>query len=415
MKRLLAISWAFPPQVGPRSVQVAMSMDALAASDWRVRVMTTTPRSLFPGSRLDYELSDAYLKQIEVIRVPAPKRYWARYSLRKLWPKSAVVPDDLVDWWPRVAEKALEELNDNAFEALITFGHPWSDHLAGQAIKRATGIRWVAHFSDPWVGNPYNHPMSPAQENRMQELEEGVVRDADALIFTNPATVDFVMDKYPTKWKDKAIVIPHGYDSQTLQGVNPSYPEVGRLQILHSGALYGPRKPDGLLEALRILKTDPDVLKQLRISFQGRIKDLARLQTFIRDNDLADHVRFLAQVSHKESLGTAAAADVLLVIDAASHQESVFLPSKLVNYLMLRKPILGLTPERGVSADLLRRIEEPVAAPDDPVAIAEALRGLVGRWKADGLSVAGAYEQVARQYDIRETTKQLEAVLLGSG
>ena len=44
-----------------------------------------------------------------------------------------------------------------------------------------------------------------------------------------------------------------------------------------------------------------------------------------------------------ESARIAASADVLLVIDAAA-EDNLFLPSKLIDYLPLAKPILGLTP-----------------------------------------------------------------------
>ena len=46
---------------------------------------------------------------------------------------------------------------------------------------------------------------------------------------------------------------------------------------------------------------------------------------------------------------------MLLVIDAPA-DESLFLPSKLIDYLPARKPILGLTPARGASADLIRAL-----------------------------------------------------------
>ena len=96
----------------------------------------------------------------------------------------------------------------------------------------------------------------------------------------------------------------------------------------------------------------------------------------------------------------AADADVLLVIDAPSDGPSVFLPSKLIDYLPFRKPILGLTPEPGASARLLRRLGCPVAPPDDVDAIASALAGLVRRWREGTLAVGESFDGVAAEFDI---------------
>jgi hypothetical protein len=105
---------------------------------------------------------------------------------------------------------------------------------------------------------------------------------------------------------------------------------------------------------------------------------------------------------------------VLLVIDApapAPDVPSVFLPSKLVDYLPLRKPILGITPDPGASARLLRRLGCPIAPPEDVPAIASALRDLMARWRAGTLGVAPSFDDVAREFDIRRTARLLDAVM----
>jgi hypothetical protein len=89
----------------------------------------------------------------------------------------------------------------------------------------------------------------------------------------------------------------------------------------------------------------------------------------------------------------------------------VFLPSKLVDYLPLRKPIVGITPEPGASARLLRRLGCPVAPPDDVAAIASVLDGLVEQWRAGTLGVSESFDRVAAEFDIRATAGLLNAAL----
>src|SRR5262249_14985571 len=116
----------------------------------------------------------------------------------------------------------------------------------------------------------------------------------------------------------------------------------------------------------------------------------------------------------------AADADALLVIDAplpstlgnGQIAASPFLPSKLVDYLPLRKLILGLTPPNGASAALLRRLGCPIVAPDDVAGIKGALEDLLRRWKDHAIEPAPVFAQVAAEYDIRCTTARLHEVLV---
>jgi glycosyltransferase involved in cell wall biosynthesis len=96
------------------------------------------------------------------------------------------------------------------------------------------------------------------------------------------------------------------------------------------------------------------------------------------------------------------ASDVLMVIDAPFAQ-SPFLPSKLVDYLGARKPILGVTPP-GESRDLIQRCGYPTADPRDVAAVAEAIGDLADRVIAErsGSAEADAAPQakVYRAYHI---------------
>jgi hypothetical protein len=99
------------------------------------------------------------------------------------------------------------------------------------------------------------------------------------------------------------------------------------------------------------------------------------------------------------------------VIDAPSQAPSLFLPSKLVDYLMFNKPILGLTPPQGATADLLQRLECPTAPPDDAARIAEILADLLKSWQAGTLAVSPVFATVAAEYDIRQTVRRLDGIL----
>ena len=102
---------------------------------------------------------------------------------------------------------------------------------------------------------------------------------------------------------------------------------------------------------------------------------------------------------------------LLLVIDAPA-DDSLFLPSKLIDYLPLRRPILGLTPLRGASADLIRRLGYPVVAPDDEAAIAGQIEALLDlQSRPAGLAPSPMHDTVTAEHDIRRTTGAFADIL----
>jgi hypothetical protein len=70
-----------------------------------------------------------------------------------------------------------------------------------------------------------------------------------------------------------------------------------------------------------------------------------------------------------------------------------------------------LTPLRGASADLIRRLGYPVVAPDDETAIAGQIEALLDLKQTGRLDPSPAHDGVAAEYDIRRTTGLFADVL----
>jgi hypothetical protein len=84
----------------------------------------------------------------------------------------------------------------------------------------------------------------------------------------------------------------------------------------------------------------------------------------------------------------------------------------LIDYLAFRKPILGLTPDPGASAALLRRLGCPVAPVSDIGAIRARLADLIGRYRCGALAVDPSFDVVAAEFEIARTTEKLHDVLI---
>jgi glycosyltransferase involved in cell wall biosynthesis len=182
-----------------------------------------------------------------------------------------------------------------------------------------------------------------------------------------------------------------------------------KLRLLHAGSFYGMRSPLPLLEGLRRCGDPGPLSEKLEMVFVGDVPE--RYRQWVDSHGLSNIVAFRRAVTYVESLGEAARADVLVLVDAPTDGPSPFLPSKLVDYLMFRKPVLGITPLDGASADVLRRLGYPIASPDDPDAVASAIERLVECRRTGQLGPSAVHDAVAADYDIVNTTHRLDGVV----
>jgi glycosyltransferase involved in cell wall biosynthesis len=406
-KRLLAISWDMPPLSGPRAVQVSRTLKHLVPLGWESTAVCFGPRSqrYLQDPELAARLSAP--AGVTLVRVPSLEERWVFRALWRIVPPIKMLPDEKWVWIAPASRVARRLAAERPFDVLVSFAQPWSDHLIGLRVHRATGLPWVAHFSDPWIDSPYLRGR-PWQRRIWRRMEQDVIRHATALVFVNAQTADRVMCKYPEVWRTKAHVVPHGFDQAARRSPSPA-PDEGPLRLVYTGRFYeGIRTPEPLLRSLAALMKRRPLAHDLRVTFVGTpVPAHARLAERLGLNGL---VEFTGRVPFAESARLAASGDVLLVIDAPA-EDSLFLPSKLIDYLPLGKPILGLTPRAGATADVLRLLDQPIVAPDDEAGIASAIEMLIARKRGGELAVPAAFDAAAAHYDIRATTRAFADIL----
>ncbi len=376
--RFLAISYMMPPMLYPQAIQIGR---LLAYADAEFGVVSG--RAAGGGGGLDCyaDLDRKLAFHLEVAYRPLLKGM--AFSLaRRFLPFYGRVPDQYRSWAAAAEGAVVAKLAEGTFrpDALVSFGEPMSDHLLGLSLKRRFGLPWVAHFSDPWVDNPFRSGEAISRPvNR--RLERAVVTAADRVIFTSSETLNVVMTKYPAAWRDKCDVLPHSFDLSLY----PARPSKGDgLVIRHLGNFYGARTPYPLLRALLTLADrEPMVLEGVNVELFGRVP-----------MGLAWHpswralpkglVRVQNTVPYRESLQLMADADLLLVMDAPA-DISIFLPSKLIDYLGSGTRIMGIVPP-GTSATLLERLGGRSADPRRPDQVVAALKDAILAVRADRVS-----------------------------
>jgi glycosyltransferase involved in cell wall biosynthesis len=363
-----------PPDLYPQAIQIGRLLAHMPANIGAVCGQSTA-KAAADSSYTNFDRTLAFREAV----VFQPKLTGTMAMLtRRLVPFYGRVPDEFRPWVPLAVTAVAERLRRTGYrpDLFATFGEPMSDHLVGLRLKSALGVPWIAHFSDPWVDNSFRRYEFLARFLNMR-LERRVVAAADRMIFTSQETLDLVMRKYPAHWRGKAAVLPHSFDPALYP---PPVRLHGPLLIRYLGNFYGHRSPVPLFRALTLmLARDPKMLRDVQFELVGQIPK--RMQKHPSLRSLPDGlVRLRSPVPYTQSLALMSQSDVLLVIDGPDVL-SVFLPSKLIDYLGARVPIFGIVPP-GTSAKLLTRLGAPVANPDDPEAVATALRLVLERARA---------------------------------
>lgn len=363
--RVLAISYFLPPMQYPQAIQIGRLLRYLG-----VETGAVSGKSAGLGSGTDYyaDLDELLAFRLSVKYRPVLSGLPFRLAQLAV-PLYARSPDEFRAWVPRAERAVTAKLAETGFkpDVLATFGEPMSDHLLGLRLKHRLGVPWVAHFSDPWVDSLYRRAEILSNiVNRRRERD--VVMAADRLVFTSTETVDLVMRKYPAAWRGKAAVVPHSFDP----ALYPQAAPYDTLTARYIGNFYGRRTPLPLFRSLRLLAArDPGALKGWQFELVGRVAQRHLWHPAFRALP-SGLVKIKPTVPYTQSLTLMTQSDLLLVIDAPDDL-SVFLPSKLIEYLGAGVPIMGIVPP-GASAQLIRRLGGVVVNPRDQAEVAAGIK-----------------------------------------
>lgn len=366
-RRLLLLTYCFPPAAVPESFLAAKRLGNLPG--YEVDVVTIDP--LGSEIRIDHSLDEYVAGNFgHILRVPLP-----RSLMRLLGRRASAVFQlpGLVALMNQRVHGMLREVDLDRYCALVTWSQWHAIHLVGQRVKRDhPGLPWIAHFSDPWAANPFA-PLGGLLRPLHRFQESRVFAAADRLLVTSQETIDLMFSGPLGQYRSKARYLPHGFEPALYPPA--SEPSQGPLVLRSLGSFYGARSPTPLFAALALLRQrQPDLFAQIRVELIGSIPASFRSDPMLLDLP-PGKVEIHAPVDYRTSLALMRGADLLLNVDAPA-KLSVFLPSKLIDYVGSGRPILGITPP-GAAAAVIADMGGWVADPDDPDGIATALAAAI--------------------------------------
>lgn len=215
------------------------------------------------------------------------------------------------------------------------------------------------HFSDP-IPSPWQETTSFFQfQTRLIKM---IVSKATRVSFTTECAIDYATRHIQTTLKPKSFVLNHVSPGHVFFGPRK---DTKIIELLYAGKFYGKRKATALLEGYAIfLKKNPNVFFRFYGTDHGSVmSDAVRLgiQQYVCiapfTNDI--YSRF-------------AAADILVAVDPTD--PSLFLSTKLIEYLSVDRKVLLITPHGSPGSCLMGQLNKyGLAVSEEPEAIAAGL------------------------------------------
>lgn len=322
------------------------------------------------------------------------------------------VPDEKVLWRRGAIRRGLQVIAEDRCQALISSGPPNTAHLIAFRLKKQTGLPWIADFRDPWVGNYFFHPPTPAHMLLHKKLESEVVRNADIVVTVGELMRHSLRRRYPDLVDHHFATVFNGFDPEDLLPAHdPEHAgDTGGnvLTICYSGVFQGTISPDVFLRGLR-LALDKGLLpeKRVRVWFIG--PRVCSVENAVREARLNDVVEITGYLAHKEAVSRSSKGDLMLLVLGPEAASAQVLTGKLFEYLGMRKTILALAPE-GEASHLIKRLRAGIVVdPSDAGAVAPAVGRLYGLWEEGRLPVPSPGEVSA--FERERESSQLAGIL----
>lgn len=436
MQKVLIVAYYFPPSGGPGVQRVLKYVQYLRQFGWEPVVLTVEDAN-FPAR--DESLLAEVPPDVKVVRT----KIFEPYDLyRKLTGKGAgtaidvntirrkgariplserlsefiratfFIPDARRGWLRHAVRAGLKTIREEKIAAIYSSSPPYTCALIARALKRKTGLRWIAGFRDPWTGfitTPHRWAIPRAIDRR---LERSVFSEADAVEVAWLGIEKDARGKYPDLPGEKFHHLPNGYDSHDFPAVDPARRTDHRFTVTYTGSMYGPRNPDAFLKAVELLVNDKEIdLDRLRLRFIGRFGE--EVHEMFRNSSVRQAIEVVGYMPHRDSIEQLLLSDaLLLVVDECDESEEV-VPGKVYEYIGSGRPLIAVAPERSAIADLLEETHAGYVAHQSNIpGIARAIRACYDDYLGGRRTLEPNQDRVER-YERKNMTARLATLLSG--
>ena len=431
LKKVLIISYYFPPSGGPGVQRVLKFVKYLPDFGWEPVVLTVDggdfparddsllheiPVStkvhrtkIFEPYRLYRTLTGKPASapvDVENIPLGASKRSVAE-RLSGFVRETFFIPDARIGWYPYALPAAREIVRKEGIEAIYSSSPPYSTAVIARDLHRKTKLPWIAGFRDPWIGFISSPDRWSFPRKIDKNLERSVYEEASLVECAWRGIVMDFQQKYPDVNPLKCLHLPNGFDPDDY----PRHEQLphDKFTVTYTGSMYGRRNPATFLAAVENLVEEGKVDRnKIRLRFIGRFG--AEVRGIFESSGVRGAIDVVSYLPHGESIRALLEADCLLLVVDESKESEEIVPGKVFEYLGARKPVLALAPE-GAVAELIRETASgKVVHNQDVTGIGNAFVECYENFVYHRANFEPKGEKI-KQYERREITRRLAGLL----
>jgi hypothetical protein len=289
---------------------------------------------------------------------------------------------------------------------IYTSAGPTSTHAAGCILHRLFKIPWLAEIYDPLI---YDRDTRRSQRYRFNRwIERSIFRHADAVIyFTHKALNSARMRNAE---RDNIYMLRPG--APLIDFPEFGYEKLDKIHFGHFGSLGDGRDFSIFFRSLHdLIRKNPEWRDKISVDIYGMDLDPVSRKVLLDyqlNGILCEHGRLeFDPVSGKSGrqrvLEAMRRCDVLLVIHGTDAICEEYIPSKIYEYFLTSRPILGLARPDSELRYLLEDNGHICVNGEDLYEVKAAIKDLVTRWESVGLP-----DQMPKsRFTVKETVKTL--------
>jgi O-antigen ligase len=291
-------------------------------------------------------------------------------------------------------------------EVVYSTGGSASAHVAALMIKRWTGCTWIAETQDPLV-HDHGWRRSKRVLQLYKMLEKKICEQADRFVFLVQAAMLHCSHRTLGACPGAVVYpgsIPDLFQQQFTQGT--------RCHFAHFGSLAGTRNLVPFFQALhQILSRNQHrtgFRKKIQVDVYGSFDGASERE--MERLGLSDLVVRHGTVSRQEALTAMQQSDCLLVIQNIIYFSCETIPSKVYEYLLTGRPVIGLVYNNKELDKMLTENGHFAVPANNVQAIAEAIKKILNDFeqeKEQGQRLAKTKQQAAQLPTVADAVRQL--------
>lgn len=304
-------------------------------------------------------------------------------------------------------------------EYVYTSSFPAYTIRAAELIrKKNPSVTWIANFTDPINHSPYAlEDRRTYQEYSLPEKiafrlycryyvtgddEAAAMEDADILLFICEEQRDFMIENYVRYYgripgaeiRSKSVIVPLNYIPEWNLLKPAEEVHNNPFLLSHFGRIYGLRNIDEFLEAVAIfVQKHPNFSLRIEQYGEFRKSDLGRIQELGISELFAIHEK----IPYEDCIRKMGKSDAVLIFDTILPADEIqpYLPSKVLEYSLLKKNTLGITTRRSPTYRIMKA-SDAVVADNDRNEIVSGLEDICIRRKKSVINYASTNEQAVQ-------------------